>query len=241
MRKNLAPSSMNTHLAVLSTSLALLATAPAAVVISEFLPNPPGVDPTSQTIELSGNPNEAYSGFLSTIEMDSNVAIGTIDRQTMIAGNLNANGFFAVDISDLENPSFTLLFHSADGGGTGTDLDTADDGTLDSIVSLGTIFDAISIPDTGADVSTYGVQLGGQDFSFGASATGVAFRDGNTGAWLSSNDSGSGVRALNGDDAGFVGDFTTPTFGTANPAIPEPSSALLGLLGMMFALVLRRR
>ena len=230
---------MNTSLAVFFSFLSFLATTPAAVVISEFLPNPPGTDSTTQTIELSGNPNEAYSGFLSTIEMDTG-SIGIIDRQTMISGTLNAGGFATEDIPDLENPSFTLLFHSANGGGSNTDLDPGDDGTLDSIVSLGIIFDAISVPDTSADVSTYGVQLGGQDFTFGASATGVAFRDGDTGAWLSSNESGSGVRAINGDDAGFVGDFTAPTFGSANPTIPEPSASALGLLGILIAFGRRR-
>lgn len=231
---------MNRSFAALLSSISLLTGADAVVVISEFAPNPTGTDPGTQMIELSGNPNEAYSGFISTIETDDGAALGTIDRQTMIAGNLDGNGIAVVSVGDLENPSFTLVFHSADAGGTGADLDTNDDSTLDLAVNLGTIFDAISIPDEVADQGRYGVQLGGQDFTFTGDEPQLVFRDGTTGGWLAVNDPDTGVIDINGNNVGPVG-FASPSFGSSNPAIPEPSSSLLGVLGLLAVFGHRRR
>ena len=221
-----------------------------AVVISEFQPNPPGSPDGDQMIELSGNPFEAYSGFISTLESDADTgSIGTIDRQTPISGNLDGSGRAVVTVPDFENPSFTVVFHAADGGGVSTDLDADDDKTLDSPGALGTIFDAISIPDQSGDAGFYGAQLGGADFSYTGDEPQLVFRSGsplNSGNWFAINDPfGDQVFDIDANvlsPASFTAAPEIPTFGALNPTfVPEPSAALLGMVAMAAVCIRRRR
>lgn len=222
-------------------------TAANADLINEFEPNAAGADPDPMNIELSGTPLAAFSGFLSSIEMDGRQ--GTIDRSAAVSGSYDANGLAVVSVPDLENPGFTLVFSSLDGGGLGADLDSGDAGTIDNPSVFGTVFDAISIPDDAGDSGYYAGQLGGQDFTYSGDEPKLAFRDGITGAWYAVNDVFSNpvqeVKDISGNLIAnnlFSADPEVTTFGSINPtAIPEPSTfALLGLGGLV-ALLRRRR
>ncbi len=214
-----------------------------ANLINEFQPNPVGTDPSQVSIELSGTPLAAFSGYISSIEMDG--AGGTIDRQTAVSGSYDANGLAVVTVDDLENPGFTLVFSSADAGGLGADLDVGNVGVLDNPAAFGTVFDAISIPDDNTDSGYYAGQLGGQDFVYTGDEPKLAFRDGTTGAWYAVNDQGNvpeNVFDIAGNqlvNANFDLDPELTTFGSTNPSyIPEPASLMLLCLG---GFALRRR
>ena len=218
--------------------------------INEFLPNPTGSDPATTSIEISGTAGASYSGFLSTIDSDQNSGgfIGTIDRQTAVSGTYDANGLALISVDDLENPSFTMVYSSGDGGGLGFDLDADGDGILDDISGFGTVFDAVNSPDSSSDAAnTYASQLGGIDLAYTGDEPRLTFRDGTTGTWWSVNDPDGGLVF---DEAGnsvlsvyFDADPLTNTFGSINPSftgVPEPAAAgLLGLIGLVG--VCRRR
>lgn len=149
-------------------------------------------------------------------------------------------------MDDLENPSFTLVFSSGDGGGLGTDLDADGDGVLDDVAGFGTVFDAVSIPDAAGDAGYYAGQLGGVDFAFSGLEPKLAFRALSTGAWIAVNDLDDPLDGIFGADgtelfaSDFLSDPFTPTFGAANPGfVPEPSS--LVLCGLAAIGLMRRR
>lgn len=203
------------------------------------------IDPSTQDIEISGIPLGPYAGFLSTIDIDGGT--GTIDSQTPISGNYDANGLAVITVGDLENPGFTLVFSTGDGGGLGTDLDAVNDRVLDSVVAFGTVYDAISIPDDNTDSGYYGGQLGGADFVYSGDEPKLVFRDGLTGAWYAVNDQGfvpENVFDIYGNQVAnnlFSADPEVTTFGALNPTlIPEPSVGLLALVGCLALYRLRR-
>ena len=208
-----------------------------ADLISEFQPNPAGTDPATQDIEFSGTPGAAISGFLLSLESDISATPGVVDRfETIGPGIYDPSGLFVQTITDLENPSFTLVFSSADptgGAGVGFDVDTNDDGVVDSLGAFGTVFDAIGVPDTVGEI-LYGASLGGADFTFAlGTEPDHVFREGSTGDWFQAN-AGAGVLDLDGADAsGLFDPSAGPRFGAVNP-IPEPSSFLfLGMIGLV--------
>ena len=207
-----------------------------ATVISEFQPNPTGGDPSNQTIELSGTPGESFSGELVSIESDDGDSLGTVDSAAAISGTFDTNGLLTVDLPDLENPSFTVALVSEFTGVVGTtDIDTNNDGTADDLSTLGTVFDAIAIPDATEDEALlFGLDLGGRDFNFTGDEPRLVFRDASVGDFFAINDPDSGaVFDINGNDVTpeiFDTDPTagTDTFGAINPSAgdstpdPEP-------------------
>jgi len=214
---------------------------PAATpLISEFQPNPDGVDPSTVTFELSGEPGTEFSGWILSIESDSS-GQGTIDRAAEVAGTFDANGLLTVGVPDLENPSFTVVLTSEFNGSVGDTIDTNADGTLDvdTAALFGTVFDAIGIPDAvGDEAFLYGEQLGGTDFAFTGTEPELVFRDGTTGDLYAVNDvvDGSEVVDVNGtviDPASFdTNPIVFDTFGVTNPSllvIDDPAGATLAI------------
>lgn len=197
--------------------------ATATPLISEFQPNPIGTDPDPATIELSGNPGEAFSGWLISIESDPGNP-GVVDRASEISGTFDSNGLLTVTVPDLENPSFTLVLLSDFTGDTTTDIDTDDDGIADDLSTLGTVFDAIGVPDTTGE-PLYGTDLGGVDFTFTGDEPRLIFRDASVGDLYAVNDPDNGqVFDISGVDVTpriFNIDPTlgTDTFGTINPSV----------------------
>ncbi len=234
----------NTVLRIAAAGLLLAsATASHAVLINEFRPNPQGSDPATTTVELLGTPGESFSGVLLSI--DSDAATGTVDRLSIVSGTFDANGLLVVDIDDLENPSFTFVLTSSDAiASIGDDLDADGDGMLDSIASLGTVFDAINVPDADSDAAVqYADQLGGTSFAFVGDEPQLMFRDSVSLAWYAVDDNGAPDDVFDSagnliDPALFNLDPTAATFGDVNPTlVPVPGALLLfgsalGVLGM---------
>lgn len=198
-------------------------------IINEFQPNAAGADPDPMDIELKGTPSTAFSGFLISIESDG--ANGLVDRSSAVSGSFDANGLLVVQIPDLENPSFTFVLCELDPLVT-TDLDVDNDGTLENLASLGTIYDAIGIPDNDADAvitAGYATQLGGVSFAYTGDEPGLVFRDGTTNDWYALNEPYIAPEVFDIDaNIVFATDFTPEptlvgTFGTTNPIYTMPT------------------
>ncbi|WP_282041688.1 T9SS type A sorting domain-containing protein [Winogradskyella flava] len=199
-------------------------------IINEFQPNAAGADPDPMSIELKGTASSSFSGFLVSIESDG--ANGLVDRSTAVSGTFDANGLLVVTIPDLENPSFTFVLCSTDPV-IGTDLDTNDDGTLDNASPLGTVYDAIGIPDNDADAiitAGYATQLGGVSFAYTGDEPGLVFRDGTSDDWFALNEpyDDSAVFDINATDVFAVNFSPAPalagTFGSINPVYTMPTN-----------------
>ena len=188
---------------------------------------------------------------LNIISIENDGFNGLVDRATNVTGTYDSNGLAVIDVPDLESPSFTVLLTELLVA-TGTDLDAANDGTLD-VSGFGTIFDSVGVSDSAADDSSlYSTALGGSSILFnGIDEPAGVFRDGSTGEWFQYVDSGAGIElfAASGgpalDVSLFSSDPTTTTFGSINPtlnAVPEPSTlAFASLLGIGLGLVRRRK
>lgn len=216
----------------------VIATVAQADLISEFESNPPGTDPSTSDIELSGTPGASFSGFLTFIDTDGG-ATGSINSSDPVSGTYDASGIAVVTLGfDVENPSYTLVFSSAQPAG---DVDADDDDILDDASVFGTVFDAVGIIDSTGDATDYATTLGGVEFAT-ANEFEIVFRDGSTGQFF-------GVDTFTGqifDTAGPIfgaftgGDPRATSFGSVNPSfagVPEPGTfavltACAGLLAV---------
>lgn len=232
-----------------------ISVASGAVVISEFEPNPAGSDPNPATVELAGGTSgTSFDYWLISLENDG--YNGTVDRVSNILGTFDSNGLAQVLIPDLENPTFTVILTDSFTGGQGDDLDPDNDGNLE-LSSLGTIIDAVGISDSANDDAVlYGADLGGSNILYnGEFEPLLVFRDGSTGDWYQTVtvDFGDptqhvGIFAATGgseiDKANFSSDPTIgPNYGATNPVfvgVPEPSTGVLGLFGMLLMFARRR-
>lgn len=208
------------------------------IQFSEFQPNPPGTDPANVTFELSGMPGESFEGHIISIESDSGSSAGTIDSAAFVSGVFDVNGLLTISIPDIENPSFTVALVQDFTGAVGDDLDTDDDGVADDVSALGTVLDAIGIPDLAGDEATlYGAQLGGTNFAFTGAEPQLVFRAASTGQLYVVNVvdivSPAAVFDVPGTDV-TVGAFDTdptiaPTFGVVNPGLADAPDAAFTL------------
>eukprot|EP00435_Cladocopium_sp_Y103_P016179 s4002_g4.t1 len=124
----------------------------ASYFINEFRPNPPGPDPTIQLVEISGGTkDDPFSGCIWTVEADPPGAnFKRVDKSNVISGTFDANGLLVVPIDDLENPSFTIVLSALPCPDPNLNDDITDPLFLPSI---GTIYDAIGVPDVPGDVT----------------------------------------------------------------------------------------
>ncbi len=123
-------------------------------VINEFVFNHTGSD-SNEYLEIKGVANTNYSGYrLVVIDGDAG-ARGTVKR-IVTPGTTDANGYWAsAYLSDqFENGTQTLLLVAGATVTTGTDLDTNDDGVLDS-TPWASLVDAIAVNDGDAGDLTY--------------------------------------------------------------------------------------
>ena len=216
-----------------------------AALINEIQPNPTGADPATVQIELFGTAGTTFSGVLLSIESDAGTSMGSVDRVSSISGTFDSNGLLVADITDLENPSFTLVLLDSFSGSVGTDIDADNDGVADDLSTFGTVLDAIGSPDAVADeANLYGAQLGGADFAFTGDEPQLIFRDSVSQVWYAINDpAGTDAFDIDGNAVSFASfdmDPSVPTFGAVNPttsAVPVPAAlwlfgSALGLLGL---------
>ena len=139
--------------------------------------------------ELQGAPGDDLSNLtLVGIESDFGTSAGTIDRAISLAGqNIPADGFWlaispagtsaygvtgelAIANNTFENSTATYFLVSNFTGSTGADLDTDNNGELDSM-PWDQIVDAINLRDSGSSDFDYGVVSVGPDGSFLPSGT----------------------------------------------------------------------
>ena len=161
--------------------------APPVVFINEIQVSTSGDD--REFFELQGAPGADLSELtLVGVKSDNGTSAGTIDRVISLAGeSIPADGFWLgispagataygvsgdLSIADnsFENGTATYFLVSAFTGSEGNDLDTNDDGVLDS-TPWDIVVDSINIRDSGASDFSYGATSVGPDGLFLPSGT----------------------------------------------------------------------
>ncbi len=239
-----------------SIVLASSATWANAALISEFSPDQPGPDGTTQNFEISGIAGMNFTGFVLGISGNAN-SMGVVDTAFSFSQAFDSNGLLVVNINDLIDPTHTIVlvtdFTGQAGGAGATDIDPFDNGQLELGTLIG-IQDAIGIADIQAAIDAgglYGSRLGGQDFAFTGDQPRLVFRDASVGAWYAINDPDRGqIFDINANDiagsVAFGGDPFNTSFGAINPtaavAVPEPTTFAAMLAVTAYGIVrLRRR
>ncbi len=232
-------------------AIAVLGSSASAAVINEMRTDQSGGD-NSEYFELFGSPGESLDGLTYLVIGDGSGGSGTIEAVVDLTGmSIPASGYFLAAESTFENgagmvfegvtpdlvtninfensDNTTHLLVSGFTGANADDLDTNDDGVLDSM-PWSSIVDGVALieeanPPSGTEYE-YGTSLGlevlGPDGSF---VPGQAYRKPDGGPFV-------------------IGAFTlgeTDTPGATN--IPEPSSLLVALMAAsgMGAVAMRRR
>jgi len=141
-------------------------------VINEFVFNHTGAD-SEAFIEVFGSASTDYSALtVLEVEGDSSGA-GTIDA-VLPVGTTNAGGFWIND-EDAENGTVTLLLVEGFSGSIGDDLDTDNDGVLDS-TPWTQIVDDVAVHDGGSSDRTYAGTVLNRTFDGGSFTVGGASR-----------------------------------------------------------------
>jgi hypothetical protein len=230
--------------------LALSATAASAATINEFRRDQTSTD-TNEYFELAGTPGESLNGLSFIVIGDGSAAAGSGVLESIISLNgqtIPSDGFFLaamntigngdIEFKSVSSPSIdqditsandfensdnvTILLVSGLTGTTGTDLDTNDDGTLNS-TPWTTVLDAVGLTgDASAPVHlVYGSSLGfsnvGPDGGF--SPAHIYRIPDASGGW---------------NIGPFGGGDDTP--GVSN-LVPEPTSVALSLLAAFWSVV----
>jgi len=101
------------------------------LVINEVVIDNPGGD-VQEYVEIFGEPNTDYSDFtLLILEGDTSGNEGTVTIAEAL-GTTDANGFILIEPGTLQNGSQTLVLVDTFAGAQDDDLDTDDDGVLDT-------------------------------------------------------------------------------------------------------------
>lgn len=132
-------------------------------VINEFSASTTGAD--VEYLELYGDPNTDYSAYsILQLKGDSASDKGAVDSVTSV-GTTNSSGFWLGDLASntLENGTITLFLVKDFSGSSGNDLDTNDDGALDS-TPWSEVVDAVAVNDGGSGDLTYGVPVLGPNY-----------------------------------------------------------------------------
>jgi hypothetical protein len=177
------------------------ATGPRDPVINEFVANHTGSD-SEAFVEVFGDANTDYSALtVLEIEGDSSSNEGTIDAVLQV-GTTNAGGYW-IDDEDMENGTITILLVENFSGSVGNDLDTDDDGTLDS-TPWTRIVDDVAVSDGGSADITYSSTVlapffDGNPFGAGGASRSPNGTDTNTAAdWVRNDFDGFGFPGFTG-------------------------------------------
>lgn len=202
---------------------------PTAPLINEFVFNHTGTD-TSEYVEIFADPNTDYSGFsLLQIEGDGSNA-GVIDSVFQI-GTTDANGFWTTGFqnNEFENGTVSLLLVENFTGSLGDDLDTDNDGTVDSQPWENLVDDVAVNDGDGGDQTYANVVLtpgfDGISFTPGGASRIPNGTDTDTPAdWVRNDFDGEGIPGLPGSpEAGEA--LNTP--GAVNELIAPPLPPIL--------------
>jgi len=187
-------------------------------VINEFVANHTGSD-TEAFIEVFGDPDTDYSALtVLEIEGDSS-GMGVIDAALSV-GTTDAAGYW-VDDEDMENGTLTILLVEGFTGSKGQDLDTNNDGTLDSMPWT-RIVDAVAVSDGGSSDKTYSTPVLAPYFDGQRFGPGGASRSPNG----TDTDSATDWVRNDFDGFGFPGFPGSPSLGEAENT---PSAANLAI------------
>ncbi len=199
-------------------------------VINEFVANHVGTD-TNEYAEVLGGPGVDYSTFtLLSLEGDGAPGAGTVDRATTL-GTTSASGYWTTGFlsNGYENGTMSLLLVQGFTGTVATDLDTNDDGILDS-TPWAILLDSVAINDLGAGDQTYGGVALTPTYDGGTLLPGGASRIPNgadtnlPGDWMRNDFDGEGLPGFVGTPV--VGEaYNTP--GVINQAVIPPNDLVL--------------
>ncbi len=131
--------------------------------INEFSANT--ADPDYEYIEIFADPNTDYSDYsVLQIEGDSGASLGRIDSISDV-GTTDANGIFLQTLvsGTLENGSISLLLVKDNTAIVGYDIDSDNDGVIDSVY-WETIIDSVAVSDGGTNDFTYGAPVLGPNY-----------------------------------------------------------------------------
>jgi hypothetical protein len=220
------------------------ASAQIAPLINEFVFNHTGTD-THEFVEIFATPSTDLSAYsIIGLEGDSTGA-GVIDNVFNV-GTTDGGGFWTTGFlasNTLENGTASLLLVSGFSGNEGDDLDTDNDGMLDTM-PWSFIADAVAVWDGDASDWTYADAVLDAGFDGGVFPPGGASRIPNgfdteaASDWMRNDFDGFGLPGFAGSPA--LGEaINTP--GACNaPVIPEPGTLILVCFGVS-ALLFRRR
>jgi hypothetical protein len=229
------------QIAFAAALLAIAAAAPAAPALTKILVNPPSTDDGQEFVEIVANPSENLSTYTLLVIDGDGTNAGTIDvaRPLTVAGTngmlllrdaaavispgpASGTNVVVADFSpDLENGSSTFLVVTGFSSTAGTDLDTNDDGTLESTPWTSVASAVGFIENDGASNYSYAVALGGSVLGPLSPTNPGAFFYG-AGAWQASTVTGDAATGYT-ISATVV---TNPIFGgmQLNPGTPGVSS-----------------
>ena len=193
-----APSQPNTFGAVNTGQMLGVVVPPTDPVINEFVANHTGAD-SEAFIEVFGEPSTDYSAY-TVLELEGDGGGGVIDAALPV-GTTDSAGYWT-DPEDMENGTITILLVEGFSGAEGNDLDTNDDGVLDS-TPWTRVVDDVAVTDGGAGDVTY------------SSTVLAAFFDGNAFG------PGGASRIPNGTDTETTADWVRNDFdGFGFPGFP---------------------
>ncbi len=240
------------------------------IVINEVFANPLGLDDGSEYFEIFSTAGvTSLTGLTFLVVEGGGLNAGIIDLALSLDGfSTGTNGLFLwrdsatvlqaapaaattqniTDFNpDIENGSQTYLLVTGFTGTIGDDLDTNNDGALDS-VPWTSVIDAVGITENSGDI-TYAASLGFVDFGDSNFTPGAVFRTDNAG-WVAAGILGTSPGpftvnplsiSLATYDASMPYQFTPGNANGSIALVPEPSTGLL-LLGSLAGLIgVRRR
>lgn len=202
---------------------------PTDPLINEFVNNHVGTD-THEYIEVWGDASSDYSGF-TVLEIDGDSTSAGVIDDAFLVGTTDVNGFWATGfVSNLiENGTVTLLLVEDFTGSSGDDLDSDDDGILDT-TPWARLVDGVGVDDGGTSDHAYSDPILTGDFDGVGFTPGGASRIPN-GAdtdtisdWVRNDFDGEGLPGFVGTpDAGEA--LNTP--GAENAAVPAAAAFLM--------------